>query len=43
MQGTDLTLVQRWTLSEDGKSITQDVSITTANGELKQKVVLEKI
>jgi hypothetical protein len=43
MQGTELVLVQRWTLADDGKSITQEVSITTAQGELKQKVVLDKV
>jgi hypothetical protein len=43
MQGTDLVLVQRWTLAEDGKSIAQEVSITTPQGELQQKVVLDKI
>ena len=43
MQGTEIVVVTRWTLAEDGKSITQDVSISTPQGELKQKAVLARI
>ncbi len=43
MQGTTVTFVQKWSLSEDGKTITQDFNISTPQGELTQKAVLEKI
>ncbi len=43
MQGTTIRLDQKWTLSEDGKSITQEISISTPQGELKQKAVLDKV
>lgn len=43
VQGTEIVLVQKWTLADDNKSITQDVAITTPQGELKQKAVLDKI
>ena len=43
IQGNVITFVQRWSLSEDGKSITQDVTITTPQGELKTKAVLDKV
>lgn len=43
MQGTEIVVEQKWTLSEDGKSIAQDVSISTPQGELKQKAILDKV
>jgi len=43
MQGTEIVVVTRWTLADDGKSITQEVSISTPQGELKQKAVLDKV
>ena len=43
MQGTEIVVVQSWTLSEDGKSLTQEVSISTPQGELKQRAVLDKV
>lgn len=43
MQGTEIVVVTRWTLADDGKSMTQEVSISTPQGELKQKAVLDKI
>jgi hypothetical protein len=43
MQGTEIVVVTRWSLADDGKSITQEVSISTPQGELKQKAVLDKV
>lgn len=43
MQGATITIVGKWTLSEDGKTITQDLKISTPQGELAQKLILEKI
>jgi len=43
IQGNVITFVQRWSLAEDGKSITQDVTITTPQGEVKTKTVLDKV
>jgi hypothetical protein len=43
VQGTTVTFVQKWSLSDDGKTITQDLNISTEQGELVQKAVLEKI
>ncbi len=43
MQGTVIRLDQKWTLADDGKSITQDISISTPQGELKQKAILDKV
>ena len=43
MQGTVIRLEQKWTMAEDGKSITQEISISTPQGELKQKAVLDKV
>lgn len=42
MQGTEIVVVTRWTLAEDGKSLTQEVSISTPQGELKQTAVLDR-
>ncbi len=43
MQGTEIVVVTRWTLAEDGKNLLQEVSISTPQGELKQKAVLDKV
>jgi hypothetical protein len=43
MQGTAITFVQKWTLSDDGKSITQDLNISTPQGEVTQKAILDKV
>jgi hypothetical protein len=43
MQGTELVVVQKWTMSEDGKNITQEVSFSGPQGELKQTAVLDKV
>lgn len=43
MQGTEIKVVQRWAMAEDGKSITQEVTISTPQGELKQKAILDKV
>jgi len=43
MQGTEIVVVTRWTMAEDGKSLTQEVSISTPQGGLKQKAVLDKV
>lgn len=42
VQGTEIVVTQKWTMSEDGKSLTQEVSISGPQGELKQKAVLDK-
>jgi hypothetical protein len=43
MQGTEIVVVQKWTLDAGGKSIKQEVSVTTPQGELQQTAVLDKI
>jgi hypothetical protein len=43
IQGTAITFVQKWTLSDDGKSIVQEVNISTPQGEVAQKAVLDKV
>lgn len=40
--GTDFTAKDRWTLSEDGKTLTQQRHISFAGGEGDMKVILEK-
>jgi hypothetical protein len=40
--GNDITLADKWTLSEDGKVLTINRHITSPMGELDQKIVLEK-
>jgi hypothetical protein len=42
MQGADISVTIKWTLSEDGKTINQDVSVTTPQGDMVQKAVLDK-
>ncbi|MBK5294611.1 MAG: hypothetical protein JJE04_23385 [Acidobacteriia bacterium] len=41
-QGADLTLDDKWTLSEDGKTITVDRQISSPQGDLTMKTVLVK-
>ncbi|MGD0001461.1 MAG: hypothetical protein ABSE21_15290 [Bryobacteraceae bacterium] len=43
IQGTAITFIQKWTLSDDGKSIVQEVNISTPQGEVAQKAVLDKV
>lgn len=38
----EFTLKDRWTLSEDGKTITMQRAISSSFGDIEQKVVLEK-
>jgi len=38
----DITINEKWTLSEDGKTITIARTFKSAMGEGEQKVVLEK-
>jgi hypothetical protein len=40
--GGDITLADKWTLSEDGKVLTINRHVTSAMGELDQKIVFEK-
>jgi hypothetical protein len=39
---TELTIKDKWTLSEDGKTLTITRHFSSARGEVDQKVVLEK-
>lgn len=41
-QGNEVTITEKWTLSEDGKSLTQDQHFSSAQGEGDMKMVLEK-
>lgn len=41
-QGNDITLTDKWTLSEDGKTLTVARHIKAPQGEFDQKTVLEK-
>ncbi|MBM3811189.1 MAG: hypothetical protein FJW20_06085 [Acidimicrobiia bacterium] len=41
-QGNDVTLDDKWTLSEDGKTLTIDRNISSAQGEFPMKTVLVK-
>jgi hypothetical protein len=43
MQGTELVVVQKWTMADDGKSISQEVTFSGPQGELKQTAVLDKV
>jgi hypothetical protein len=38
----DLTIIDRWTLSEDGKTLTIARNFKSAMGEFQQKLVMEK-
>ena len=40
--GNDLELMDKWTLSEDGKTLTINRHIKAPQGELEQTIVLEK-
>jgi hypothetical protein len=40
--GNDLTITDKWTLSEDGKTLTIGRHFVSSQGELDQKVVMEK-
>jgi hypothetical protein len=40
--GTDFTAKDRWTISEDGKTLTVQRHLTSAMGEADQKVLFEK-
>lgn len=40
--GADITLKDKWALAEDGKGITIDRHIVTPQGEVDQKIVMEK-
>jgi hypothetical protein len=42
MQGQDIDIQQKWTLSGDGATLTQAVHLTSAMGETDQKLVYEK-
>jgi hypothetical protein len=42
VQGADISVTQKWTLAEDGKSLLQNVAISVPQGEIRQKFVLEK-
>ena len=41
-QGNPVSLDDKWTLSEDGKTLTVNRKINSAMGELEQTIVLEK-
>lgn len=41
-QGTEITMNERWTLSEDGKTLTFSNKINTAQGDFDIKVVMDK-
>jgi hypothetical protein len=41
-QGNEITLTDKWVLSEDGKVFTIDRKLVTPQGELEMKLVLEK-
>jgi hypothetical protein len=41
-QGNDVTSVDRWSLSEDGKTLTSDSTFSSSMGEMTRKTVLEK-
>lgn len=41
-QDNDITLNDRWTLSEDGKTLTIQRKITAPQGEFEQKTVMDK-
>ena len=41
-QGNDITLTDKWMLSEDGKTLTVNRKITASQGEFELKSVMEK-
>ena len=42
MQGQDMAITTKWSLSADGKTITQDTSMSTPQGDMTFKAVLDK-
>jgi hypothetical protein len=40
--GTDFTAKERWTLAEDGKTLTVDRHVTSAMGEFDMKILMDK-
>ena len=42
VQGQDIDILAKWTLSADGATLTQNVHLASAMGETDQKVVYEK-
>jgi hypothetical protein len=42
LQGQDIDILAKWTLSGDGSTLTQNVHLASAMGETDQKVVYEK-
>lgn len=42
LQGNDILIKQKWTLSADGNVLTQSRHLSSAQGETSQKFVLEK-
>jgi hypothetical protein len=43
VQDAEIKFIQKWTLSDDGKSLTQEISISSPQGDLQQKAVLDKV
>jgi hypothetical protein len=41
-QGTEVLQVEKWTLSEDGKTLTTEASLNSPMGENKSKLVFKK-
>jgi hypothetical protein len=42
VQGTEIVIQAKWTLSEDGATLSQAAHVTTPMGEMDQKAVYEK-
>jgi hypothetical protein len=42
LQGQDIDILSKWTLSADGSTLTQNVHLASPMGETDQKVVYEK-
>lgn len=42
VQGNEITSVDRWSLSEDGKELTVDTNLTAPMGQMTMKTVMEK-
>jgi hypothetical protein len=42
LQGQDIDILSKWVLSADGSTLTQNVHLASAMGEMDQKVVYEK-
>jgi hypothetical protein len=43
VRGTTLSAEERWTLSPDGKTLTQDSTIDSPNGVITLKLIFEKV